>query len=151
MSAIFSGFGYENPDGVEAGALEMDTIIFNAVESPILPDFGKKPVVEKIVTEGADRVAFFRQFTIPEPLRFFGLASASTLQVALRWQEQLRLTAGRSGLILFEQAGFTFEPMILRISEPMARIANSQLTTVGFDSVVGSYTVQFACMIEAST
>jgi hypothetical protein len=145
MSAIFSGFGYENPDGVEAGALEMDTIIFNAVESPILPDFGKKPVVEKIVTEGADRVAFFRQYTIPEPLRFFGLASASTLQVALRWQEQLRRTAGR------KQAGFTFEPMILRISEPMARIATSQLTTVGFDSVVGSYTVQFACMIEAST
>lgn len=151
MSAIFSGFGYENPDGVEVGALDMDTIEFQAVESPILPDFGSKPVVEKIVTEGADRVAFFRQFTIPEPLRFFGLASAATIQEALRWQEQLRRTAGRSGSVVFHQAGFTFAPMTLRISEPMARIATAQLTTVGSVSAVGSYTVQFACMIEAST
>ena len=103
MSAIFAGFGYEHPEGVEFGSLPMDSIVFDAVQSPILPDFNKQPVTERIVTNGADRDAYFRQYTIPKQLVFFGKATVPTIQTALRWQQQLNLTAGRSGFVTFNQ------------------------------------------------
>jgi len=151
MSAVttFANGTFESAEGGPgAGNQTMGPITWDATTKPTFPDFNKVINIRPIVSAGVDRRSYFRENALPrkQPGKFY--KTFATQAEANRLRDQLNLSPARALTVTMTQAGVTIGPKIMTITEPLARVVNSQLAGKDLSTASNSFTLIFTCMLE---